>query len=74
MPAPIKKARCKLGLSQKQMAVCMGMTQPMVARLEKRRRYETKGHVASIEALELLEENNLLSEFLRRRTGGNDTD
>ena len=49
------------------MAVAMGMTQPMVARIESGDRCETKGHLATLSALIKIHNNGNFEEFLKLR-------
>jgi transcriptional regulator with XRE-family HTH domain len=62
----IQEARRKLGLTQKQFAPMLGMTQQAVARIESGDRTETKGHRAALLAIELLFEHGLIAEFIAR--------
>jgi len=62
----IKEAREILGLTQKQFAPLLGMTQQAVARIESGERMETKGHRASLAAIELLFEHGLIAELIAR--------
>jgi len=59
----IKHVRLRLGLTQKQMARYMGMTQPAVARIERRigGRKETYGHLAHLCGLVVLGRHGLLA-------------
>ena len=61
----IKHVRLRLGLTQKQMARYMGMTQPAVARIERRieGRKETNGHLAHLCGLVVLGRHGLLAEL-----------
>ena len=65
----IKEARKNLGLTQKQFAPLLGMTQQAVARIESGDRGETKGHRAALRAIELIFERGLLVEFLNDDAG-----
>jgi transcriptional regulator with XRE-family HTH domain len=60
----IKETRSKLGLTQKQFAPLLGMTQQAVARIESGERRETKGHLASLRAIELISMHDLIAELL----------
>ena len=62
----IKEARCKLGLTQKEFAPLLGMTQQAVARIESGERKETKGHLAALLAIDLLFEHGLIAELVAR--------
>lgn len=62
----IKEARRKLGLTQKEFAPLLGMTQQAVARIESGWRAETKGHRAVLVAIELLFEHGLIAELVAR--------
>ena len=61
----IKQVRLRLGLTQKQMARYMGMTQPAVARIERRLggRKETNGHLAHLCGLVVVGRHGLLAEL-----------
>jgi len=62
----IKEARQQLGVTQKQMADLLGMTQPMVGKIEGgvEGRKETKGHIAHLIALELIFDHGLLEDLI----------
>jgi predicted transcriptional regulator len=64
----IKESRLRLGLTQKTMALYFGMTQPALAKIEGgvEGRKETKGHLAHLVAIELLNEHGLLDELVTR--------
>jgi DNA-binding transcriptional regulator YiaG len=62
----IKEARRKLGLTQKEFSPLLGMTQQAVARIESEERKETKGHRATLQAIELIFEHGLLAELIAR--------
>lgn len=65
MAITIKEARVKLGLTQKQMADLLGMSQHRVSEIERGvgGRAETKGHIAHIVALNLLNEHGFIADL-----------
>jgi DNA-binding XRE family transcriptional regulator len=61
----IKKVRSELGLTQKQIAPLLGMSQQGVCRVETgyEGRSETKQHIAHLVAIEILEKHGLIAEL-----------
>ena len=68
MSITIKKVRGNLGLTQKKMAELLGMTRSMVGKIEigVEGRTETKGHIAHLNALELIFEHGLLEDLITK--------
>jgi len=64
----IKEARCKLGLTQKQMAELLGNTQHRVSEIERGvdGRSETKQQLHHLQAIGLLFEHGLIAELIAR--------
>jgi len=60
----IAELRGKTGLTQKEFGKLLGMTQPAVNRIESGRRTETKGHLATLAALDLIIEKGMLDLLL----------
>ena len=69
----IKETRRKLGLTQKQFAPLLGMTQQSVARIESGERAETKGHLAALQAIALIFEHGLLADLIAHCTANTAT-
>jgi|SaaInl4_200m_RNA_FD_contig_111_201940_length_500_multi_5_in_0_out_0_2 predicted transcriptional regulator len=68
MGESIKEVRSKLGLTQKQMAPLLGMTQQGVGRIETgyEGRKETNGHRHILMLISLISEHGLLEELQSR--------
>lgn len=67
----IKESRLRLGLTQKQMALLMGLTQPALAKIETgiEGRKETKGHVAHLVAVDLIANHGLIDDLTTKLKG-----
>jgi transcriptional regulator with XRE-family HTH domain len=64
----IKEARCKLGLTQKQMSELLGNTQHRISEIENGvdGRSETKQQLHHLAAIELIFEHGLIAELIAR--------